>query len=96
MLAWIKWIVKEHRTIAAFVIFILSITGISIYGNVNEFNPWTTAVEELTEEKVPDSEPSLLLPTPIPQIKIIETRVESGLTKQDVKAAMAAHIEEFH
>jgi len=96
MLAWVKFIVKEHKAIASFVIFILSITGISIYGNVNEINPWKSSEETVIEEiEEPDS---------MPQIKIIEktieTRVESGVTDQQVKiiidAVMESHIKEFH
>ena len=94
MLAWIKFIVKEHKAIASFVIFLLSIAGISIYGNVNELNPWKPASEIVKDEVLPIS-------TPIKVIeKTIETRVESGITKLQVDAAieafMAEHIREYH
>ena len=101
MLAWIKFIVKEHKAIASFVIFIMSISGVSIYGNVNELNPWKPASEVV--EEIPTLV-SMPISVPKPQIKVIEktieTRVESGITEQDVtnllNAATAAHIEEYH
>jgi len=96
MLAYLKWIVKEHRSIAAFIIFIMGIAGVSIYGNVNELNPWKVGAEEVEEEVEEIAVPG---PTTIIE-KTIETRVESGITANDVRrsteAAMAAHLKEFH
>ena len=97
MLAWIKWIVKEHKAIAAFILFIMGIMGISLYGNINEINPWK-AGEEVVEEEVKE------ILTSEPQVKIIEriieTKVESGITKLQVDAAIEAymdrHIREYH
>ena len=84
-LAWSRDCLAKIKAIAAFVLFILGITGISLYGNVNEMNPWKTPVEELIEDEVIEPVSST------PQIKIIETRVESGITKLQVDAAIEAY-----
>lgn len=84
------------------ILVLLGVSGVSIYGNVNELNPWSLPVEEVIEDEVSESESSISLPTP--QIKIIEktieTRVESGINEQDVNrlldAVMTAHIKEYH
>lgn len=101
MFAWLKWIVKEHKAIASFVVFILGIAGVSIYGNVKEINPWKV-VEEAVVEEIESLAPIPVAPSP--QVKIIErtieTRVETGITKLQVDAAieafMESHIREYH
>ena len=99
---WLKLILENFKVIMSIMV-LLGVSGVSIYGNVNELNPWKP-VEELIEDEVSESAVPLPLPILVPQIKIIEktieTRVESGITEQDVtnllNTAMAVHIEEYH
>ena len=90
MLAWFKWIVAEQKAIASLVVLLLGISGVSLYGNVNEFNPWKAAEETVKS------------PAPVPAgpVKIIETRVEAGITRKEVQAMIDAAInavnEEYH
>lgn len=97
MLALFRMLIQEHKAVGSIVLLLLGISGISIYGNVHEINPWR-AVEEAVEEVVVE------VVAPVPQVKIIEktieTRVEAGIDEQDVKALIEtrwkAHIEEYH
>jgi spore cortex formation protein SpoVR/YcgB (stage V sporulation) len=85
---WIKLLLEQWKTVMS-ILVLLGVSGVSIYGNVNEFNPWARA-EAIVEEVI----------TPETPVKIIETRVESGITKQEVQAmidtAIAIQDEEWH
>ena len=91
MLAFIRMLLQEHKAILSLVFLLLGISGISIYGNVNEFNPWKVAEEAVIEEVMP------------PEVKVIEKTIEktiervvAGVTEQDIENRMDAHIEEYH
>jgi len=56
MLDWVKFIVKEHKAILSLVLLLLGISGVSIYGNINEFNPWKVAQ---APETVVESKPEI-------------------------------------
>ena len=93
MLAWVKMLLENHKAILSVVFILLGISGVSIYGNVNEFNPWR--IEPEPKKEVSVTEPQITVIE-----KTIETRVESGITKKDITdftaIIMKAHIEEFH
>jgi len=101
VLAWVKFVVKEHKAIASFVIFIMSIAGVSIYGNVNEINPWKPTIKVVEEEVEVIEKEVHEITTPVPQVKIIEKTIETrtGITKLQVDAAvdafMTEHIREY-
>jgi hypothetical protein len=89
---WVKLALEQYKTILA-ILVLLGVSGVSIYGNVNEFNPWraaTSVIEEEVKEIITKEAP----------VKIIETRVESGITKQEVQVmidtAIALQDEEWH
>ena len=87
MLAWVKLLLEQHKAIISLVVLLLGVSGVSIYGNVNELNPWKVAEKAVIEEVMP------------PEVKVIEKTIErivSGISKQDIIDAMALHIEEFH
>lgn len=100
MFKWIQLALEQWKTIMS-ILVLLGVSGVSIYGNVNEINPWKPTIK-VVEEEVEILEKEIL--TPEPQIKIIEktieTRVESGITKLQVDAAIEAfmteHIREYH
>lgn len=97
MLAYLKWIVAEQKAIASLVIMLLGISGISLYGNVNEFNPWKPAEEvELTPQEVAKEDAVKAVATEVIRVEKIIERVVSGVTQEDIEKRMAAHIEEFH
>ena len=82
---WIKLALEQYKTVMSLLV-LLGISGVSIYGNVNEMNPWATPVVDTTPPEVDT--------TPIEVTKIIETRVVTSTGA--IEAAMSAHIKEFH
>ncbi len=91
MFKWIQLALEQWKTVMS-ILVLLGVSGVSIYGNVNEINPWRAAEQAVIEEIMS------------PEIKIIEktieTRVVSGITKLQVDAAidayLASHIDEYH
>lgn len=92
MFKWIQLALEQWKTVMS-ILVLLGVSGVSIYGNVNEINPWRPKV--VAEQEPPVTGPQVTIIE-----KTIETRVESGITKKQVKAildtTMVAHIEEFH
>ena len=91
MFKWIQLALEQYKTVMA-ILVLLGVSGVSIYGNVNEINPWNP---DVVEQEPPAADPQVTVIE-----KTIETRVESGVTDKQVKAilntAMVEHIEEFH
>jgi len=98
MFKWIQLALEQWKTVMS-ILVLLGISGVSIYGNVNELNPWKPTIN--TDSNLSETEKLI---DPEPQIKIIEktieTRVEAGITKLQVDAAIKAfmdsHIREYH
>lgn len=94
---WVRMVLEQHKAIVSIVLLLLGISGVSIYGNINEINPWKVAEEavvlEVVEAVVPAVQTTIIE-------KTIETRVEAGIDEQDVKALIEtrweAHIQEYH
>ncbi len=99
MLDLFRMLIQEHKAIGSIVLLLLGISGVSIYGNVNEINPWR-AVEDFLDKDIYEEEVVVLAPQVTIIEKTIETRVEAGIDVQDVKALIKArweaHIEEYH
>ena len=90
---WLKLILENFKVIMSIMV-LLGVSGVSIYGNVNELNPWKPSLE-IVEEEILTTHAKIKVIE-----KTIETRVESGITEQEVRglinAIMGAHIEEYH
>jgi predicted RNA methylase len=94
---WVKLALEQNKAIISIVLLLLGISGVSIYGNVKEINPWRNA-EVVIEEAI---EEIIIKEVPVKVVeRIIETRVESGITKQEVQTmidiAIATQDEEWH
>ena len=48
---WIRLGLEQNKAIISIVLLLLGISGVSIYGNVNEINPWRV-VEEFVDEDI--------------------------------------------
>jgi len=87
MFKWIQLALENFKVIIS-ILVLLGVSGVSIYGNVNEFNPWSTS-EVITEEKPKEEskeEPKLVI-VPKPQ---------SNANALLADALMAEHIKEYH
>lgn len=77
---WIKLALENFKIIIS-ILILLGVSGVSIYGNVNELNPWVRTAEALEVEEVE---------------KVVETQAPVDLTPEDLSDAMVAHIREYH
>lgn len=91
MLALFRMLIQEHKAVGSIVLLLLGISGVSLYGNVNNFNPWVLTPQEVAKEDAVKA-----VSTEVIRVEKTIERIVSGVTAQDIEKRMEAHIEEFH
>lgn len=84
---WIRLMLEQNKAIISIVLLLLGVSGFSIYGNVNEINPWK-AVEEFVDKDIYEEPVLVLKESPIP--------VKPVVHDYNFEELMESHIEEYH